>query len=124
MCELKPCPFCGSEGELRSIYYRETSYRDAEISVAVHCSRCTATVEGKSWETAILGWNNRAKLIHKGKLKSCAFCGGEAKVEKPGYVAPIFRDRFVVQCQKCTANTEANSYDLAIKEWNRRAEND
>jgi len=55
MKELKPCPFCGNEAELRGSD-ENTGYW------YVLCSECGATVYGsKDKATAIARWNKRGK---------------------------------------------------------------
>ena len=64
MSELKPCPFCGGEAELR---YHPSSMRDPECRAwEAGCSICDARVGstiyaiGKTKQDAIAAWNRRA----------------------------------------------------------------
>jgi len=61
MNELKPCPFCGSEVELRGSEKELTSGENISYWYVI-CPECGASVYGsKDKATAIEAWNTRAK---------------------------------------------------------------
>lgn len=53
------------------------------------------------------------------ELKTCPFCGGEARVH-------TFYKDYCVYCTKCNASTIKYSpkKEMAIEAWNRRAEDE
>lgn len=57
------------------------------------------------------------------KLRECPFCGGEAKVRETGYRKwdGSHRRFYIVECQCCCANIEADTKEEAIKAWNKRS---
>ena len=63
--ELKPCPFCGREAELR------TDGDDSNYPIWIQCTKCQAGIEPfPDKEFAILEWNTRHipdgyKLVNK-----------------------------------------------------------
>ena len=69
MSDLKPCPFCGGEAEIRTTY-RELETHDVPIYSYVRCTKCFAqTYEfpykntdrtgTKPVDSAIEAWNRR-----------------------------------------------------------------
>jgi len=67
LVELKPCPFCGNDGndpteEALHIVFTEHDWRDASWSV--QCDKCTATMGySDSEDEAIAAWNTRPDAI-------------------------------------------------------------
>lgn len=74
--ELKPCPFCGGEAEIRQrkVHYKDWFGKDYRLMYRVRCTKCGATVgrisaclahhderTGEEWG-AIVEWNTRAEL--------------------------------------------------------------
>lgn len=54
------------------------------------------------------------------KLKSCPFCGGEAKLYKVSSFT--LRDGYYVGCTKCnTVQLDCNHKERAVAAWNARA---
>lgn len=53
-------------------------------------------------------------------LKPCPFCGS-ANVHAYSYKEAVYR-QYAVKCKKCGARIMAQSTELAIEKWNRRAE--
>lgn len=60
--ELKPCPFCGGEAEIKSRYIGYGSIGlGAHDWFAIACNDCrTISKEYGTKEQAIAAWNNRA----------------------------------------------------------------
>lgn len=58
--ELKPCPFCGSEGESFSDHGISIESGESCTRSFVACVECSALVSGKTEEEAIAAWNRRA----------------------------------------------------------------
>ena len=58
--ELKPCPFCGSEGELFSDHSISIESGESCTRSFVVCVECSALVSGKTEEESIAAWNRRA----------------------------------------------------------------
>ena len=54
------------------------------------------------------------------KLKPCPFCESE-NVHAYTYKDAVYR-QYAVKCKKCGARIMAQSTELAIEKWNRRAE--
>lgn len=72
MTELKPCPFCGGEAELRATWIGKNRDIEKAINKYVRCSRCFAqtwqysTKNGErtgvnAADSAIQAWNSRIK---------------------------------------------------------------
>lgn len=88
--ELKPCPFCGWEAEIR---YHPSCMRDpSSMSWEVGCSICDARVGntiyaiGKTRDEAITDWNTRAERTCKAEWRAngwgaytrhCGECGAD-----------------------------------------------
>ncbi len=67
--ELKPCPFCGGDAEVRTTYY-ELKTKDVPINSYVRCTKCFAQTYEFSYkntdrtgtnpvESAVDAWNKR-----------------------------------------------------------------
>lgn len=57
MEELKKCPFCGGEAEVRGI----KDFSGKVIMASVVCKKCEASTRSYAYENvAIETWNNRA----------------------------------------------------------------
>ena len=79
------------------------------------------------------GWNDEGNLE---PMKKCPFCGGNGELKDNGYEHPVIDgngayvdmdifegDTFWIECEKCGAmNTGSDSPEEAIKNWNRRSE--
>ena len=62
MTELKPCPFCGSEGESIVVDENEFNKDKREYRYRVVCTECMATVDTGCYQNkwvAIEAWNRR-----------------------------------------------------------------
>lgn len=57
--ELKSCPFCGHEPHVES-YQKYDGYQGEDLTHAVICRYCGATMEYYTLEGAVEKWNNRA----------------------------------------------------------------
>lgn len=79
MEQLKPCPFCGNDAEVKQTGYGTESLNSVKLSFRIECAKCGATAPGASgyisinlshsgglntWhddrESAIEAWNRRA----------------------------------------------------------------
>ena len=69
MSELKSCPFCGGEAEIRTTYY-ELETKDVPINSYVRCTKCFAQTHEYPYkntdrtgtnpvESAVNAWNRR-----------------------------------------------------------------
>lgn len=72
MTELKPCPFCGGDAEVRTIFI-EKETKDVPISSYVRCTQCFASTDEYHYknadrtginpsEEAVKAWNRRCEL--------------------------------------------------------------
>ena len=56
------------------------------------------------------------------ELKTCPFCGGEARMHTR-YMRHAEQFRYLVKCLRCNARMEYRNEAAAIEAWNRRADN-
>lgn len=117
--ELKPCPFCGGKAEME-VYTKYNGDNDC----VVKCIKCGATVPiwHETEEEAARQWNNRFDVTDKIELKTCPFCGGEARME---HFSEYDDEGYAVRCSECgieSPNCCSNEHEAA-QWWNRRAEN-
>ena len=103
--KLTPCPFCGSEVELRS--------GEANLE-QVHCPSCGAS---NLWDTrARENWNKRTRK--ETRLKPCPICGQRGKI-----INDTRDSVFYVRCYECGLMTIASrEVEEVIEAWNRRPE--
>lgn len=99
--ELKPCPRCGGDMNVKSCGPRSWWL------VCGQCDRCSPPRHSRA--DAIAAHNARKSP----ELDLCPFCGGAAEVERGDY--PL------VVCLGCGVRTRCGDADGAIATWNRRA---
>lgn len=52
------------------------------------------------------------------ELKPCPFCGGKAELKHWRWIGNEYR----IECLKCETKTQiSNDYNMLVKTWNRRA---
>ena len=62
MSELKPCPFCGSDGTIYNIephLHTIIDFPDYGGGWFVECTNCTCSVSGSTEEEVRKAWNRR-----------------------------------------------------------------
>lgn len=91
------------------LWRTELKAHDVEEAVAV---------AGHQFERVNAEWIEVDRVLEKGELLLCPFCGGEAKTHSnPNN--PTFEDW--VQCTKCCARSASDdSFYGAVREWNTR----
>ena len=102
--ELKSCPLCGSQAEVKNV----------EHSEQVYCSNCDART---LWSPqAREYWNKRSRAI---ALMPCPICGGAGRVYES------YDSTYYVQCRKCGFTTgDTPNSQAAQAAWNRRPINE
>jgi len=55
------------------------------------------------------------------ELRECPFCGGEAEIQEPLYVAPGIVPPCLIRCGRCGAEIMRDTEAEAVAAWNRRA---
>ena len=104
--ELKRCPFCGGEAEVKA---------DEAGLEYVSCPACgTHTL----WSVnACSAWNKRRRAGIE--LKPCPFCGSRAKLHE------AYDGKYCVQCKDCGITSSYERYpEDARKTWNARCCNE
>ena len=98
---LKSCPLCGSEAQVREVEHTEQ----------VYCPNCGAST---LWQpNARDHWNNRKRK--KIDLMPCPICGGVGKVWQ------AYDGKYCVQCRKCGFTSGGGADEkIAADLWNRR----
>ena len=111
--KLKPCPFCGGEGDIVKIDNGSCCY--------IQCQKCRRlTFNYNSPEGAAEAWNKAwdeiAAKQTKLELKPCPFCGGKAEVIGSGKYSD-----YLAKCSSCGATSEYKSTpEEAAEAWNKR----
>ena len=119
--QLKPCPFCGGEAELRSFTSKGNNQK---IWWYVTCQNCEVYIEScfETQKQAIYAWNLRTTVEYSPneKLKRCPFCGSYAKV-----FHSLLHTIFHVEClNEITCGAELGDFSSeqeAIDSWNKRS---
>lgn len=124
MTEMKPCPFCGGEVELRDKldrgYGDETSF--------ILCTKCHMWFEkfdyrGMDHKSIIEEWNKRVEVL--ADIKPCPFCGCEMRCVQFTYGAIgsgwIPKGEHSAGCVMNRAYFVSGSKEDVIEGWNRRA---
>ena len=103
--EVKACPLCGGEAEVKT----------SDAVEQVYCPNCEART---LWQpNARDHWNNRKRK--KLDLMPCPICGGVGKVWQ------AYDGKYCVQCRKCGFTTgDTPDTQAAQVSWNRRPSND
>ena len=117
--ELKPCPFCGKLGSIKTYVCKRILPNTALFTV--ECENCKASVPWEYFiENAIKNWNMRTTDITDDEpLKLCPFCKHEAKFFLN--CKPEEKVMFMVGCLLCGAKTPHYSkIEEAKNAWNRR----
>lgn len=105
MYELKPCPHCGGEAEmkfgLKSGFY-------------VQCVNCRLKTEITPRDAiAVFRWNRRTNT--GGDVTKCFFCGGHAQIRHKPFDG---LDYSYVMCESCYNKTDLYpTEELAVKRW-------
>ena len=105
MTELKACPFCGGQVEVKT---------GEAMLEQVRCPSCGATSQWST--TARETWNKRTSK--ETELKPCPLCGGQGKLYDS------YNREYAIRCKKCDLMTAFCTDAYKAKEmWNRRAKN-
>ena len=139
---LKPCPCCGSKGELRGEHFRWGNAQALFYGYYMKCTNPECGVYTAFFQhgvEAVCAWNKRAELIEEAVLHEsvtpdpeetflliphCPCCGGAAHIRTPsfGWIGEI--GKFSIVCSnfdECGFGTREHDELLyAVEEWNRR----
>lgn len=123
--ELKPCPFCGGDAELRS--------DEANEVYDVGCCKCNAHgasfdvwwSDGDAATNARTAWNMRKKPNDdpQAEFKKCPFCGEDSEMQSDLGI-------YTVQCRGCGAfgdtfddwHVGESAWKDAKAAWNQRVD--
>lgn len=124
--KLKPCPMCNHDDVFISIRSDPYTRYNPKKYYCVQCAKCGCrSLECDNEAQAVFDWNKIKRSEDKKRqdtisnfaknyIKSCPFCGYEARVAKT-------EDCFYVVCNHCGSRTiECVSFIDAINIWNIR----
>lgn len=108
MCELRECPFCGSN----DVSVREAEF-DGETVYFVLCSSCNAATGATNDKQKVIhDWNKREEIY------SCPFCGGKGLMSEIDCEGETY---FTVICETCGMSAGACKDEAgAISAWKHR----
>ena len=119
----------GLYNRLESEYVWHEKNGEFNFNTIFGCKLRIVPITGYMWVVGYEGViEKRQECETMDKLKPCPFCGGEARLllnaKRKIYGKDEYKTGVVACCNVCEARMFYASEELAIKAWNRRADND